>query len=187
MIGQLPQSVEVHGTEYRVRTDFRDILKILLAYNDPNLEDQEKAYVCLVIFYEDFTEVMPEEDMNEALKKAVAFIDLGGREDKRKRSPRTMDWEQDESILFPAINKVAGREVRAADYIHWWTFMGYFMEISDGTFAQVLSLRAKKAKGKHLEKYEQEFWNANKSLCVLRKKVSDSQREEMDRIRETFR
>lgn len=186
MIGQLPQSVTVNGSEYAVRTDYRDILRILEAYNDPNLEDREKVYICLVIFYEDFIDVMPESDYEEALIQAIRFIDMGEPDGGKKRNPKTMDWEQDEGILFPAINKVAGREVRAMDYLHWWTFMGYFMEISDGVFSQVMSLRMKKAKGKKLEKHEREFWNANKSMCVLRKKISEQQKDEIDRLRAMF-
>lgn len=186
MIGQLPRSVEVNGTIYTVRTDYRDILRILTAYNDPNLEPWEQAYVCLTIFYVDFSEIMPADDYNEALEKAIAFIDMGSKDEKPSRHPKTMDWEQDESLLFPAINKVAGYETRSSEYIHWWTFMGYFMEISDGVFSQVLSLRLKKAKGKKLEKHEQEFWTANRSICVLRKKVSDQQKTEIEHLKEMF-
>lgn len=183
MIGQLPQSITVNGVSYAIRTDYRDILRILVAYNDPNLEPKEQAYICLVILYVNFVSVMPKEDYNEALEKAIAFIDMGSRDSKPAHHPKTMDWEQDESILFPAINKVAGFETRSAEYIHWWTFMGYFMEISDGVFSQVLSLRMKKAKGKKLEKHERDFWTANRSICVLQKKVSDQQREEMERLK----
>ena len=60
--------------------------------------------------------------------------------------------------------------------------MGYFMEIHDGVFAQVMSLRAKKAKGKKLEKWEREFWAANKDLCVLKVKRSKEEQEEIDRL-----
>lgn len=186
MIGQLPRSVIVNGSEYAVRTDYRDILRILEAYNDPDLEDREKVYICLVIFYEDFLDIMPPEDYEAALAEAIRFIDMGDSDSQSKRHPKTMDWEQDEGILFPAINKVAGQEVRAMDYLHWWTFIGYFMEISDGVFSQVMSLRMKKAKGKKLEKYEREFWNANKSMCVLRKKISEQQKDEMDMLRAMF-
>lgn len=54
MIGSLPKSLEVNGVEYAIRTDFRDILKILCAFSDPELENEEKIYVCLFILYEDF-------------------------------------------------------------------------------------------------------------------------------------
>lgn len=183
MIGQLPRSVCVNGRQYGIRTDFRDILKIVTAFSDPDLEDSEKVYICLFILYEDF-DAIPRRDYEEAFKAAIRFIDHdadGGAEDAKK-PPRVMDWEQDEAILFPAINKVAGFETRAAEYVHWWTFMGYYMEISEGVFSNVLSLRLKKAKGKKLEKWEREFWSTNKGICALRTKLSEEEQAEKDRL-----
>lgn len=181
MIGELPKSLTVHGVQYDIRTDFRDILKILLAFSDPELEDEEKIYVCLYILYPDF-QSMRQEVYAEAFKEAVKFIDHGDTEDDGRRHPSIMDWEQDEAIMFPAINKVAGYETRSCKYLHWWTFIGYYMEISDGVFANVLSMRLKKAKGKKLEKWEREYWNANKSLCVLKPKLTAEEQAEKERL-----
>ena len=180
MIGRLPTSLTVAGQEYSIRTDFRDVLTILAAYGDPELEDEEKVYVCLYILYEDFADI-PQSDYAAAYKEAVKFIDCGMPTDD-KSGVRTMDWEQDSPILFPAINKVAGREVRAMDYLHWWTFMGYFMEINEGIFSHVLSIRHKKAKGKKLEKWERDFYQANKDICVLRQKLSEEEQAAKDRL-----
>lgn len=183
MIGELPRTVSVNGVEYAVRTDFRDILKIVTAFTDPELEENEKVYVCLFIFYEDFDR-LPRRDYEEALKEAIRFIDHDDTidEEENRKTPRVMDWEQDEAIMFPAINKVAGFETRSAEYVHWWTFMGYYMEISEGVFSNVLSIRLKKAKGKKLEKWEREFWTSNKSLCVLKEKLSAEEQAEKDRL-----
>ena len=180
MIGELPRALEVHGVFYAIRTDFRDVLTIISAFNDPELDNPEKLYICLVILFEDFDDI-PEAGYEEAYKQAVWFID-GGAEPSEKRSPRTMDWEQDERLLFPAVNRVAGCEVRALEYLHWWTFLGYFMEIQEGTFSHILSLRQRKAKGKKLTKEEQEFWRQNKDLCVLRPKITKEEREQRDRL-----
>lgn len=181
MVGELPRSVRVNGKNYRARTDYRDIIKILLAFSDPELEDNEKLYVCLYVFYRDFDRLQPK-DYEEALKQALAFIDQGDGEENKRPSPRVMDWEQDAALLFPAVNKVAGFETRSAKYIHWWTFMGYYMEISDGVFSNVLHLRLKKAKGKKLEKWESEFWNSNKRICALQPKLSAAEQAEKDRL-----
>ena len=180
MIGQLPRELEVNGHMYAIRTDFRDVLNILCAFSDPELEDGEKVYTCLYILFEDFDSI-PEDDLEAAFTAALSFIDNGAKPEEQK-SPRVMDWEQDENIMFPAINKVAGCEVRSAEYIHWWTFIGFYMEISEGVFSNVLSLRMKKAKGKKLEKWEQEFWNANKGACVLAPKLTAEEQATKDRL-----
>ena len=185
MIGDLPRSLEVNGREYAIRTDYRDILKILAAFTDPELEDAEKVYVCLVILFKDF-DTMSRGDLEAAYNAAMWFIDCGAEPGKKKKSPRTMDWEQDESLIFPAINKVAGREVRTMKYVHWWTFMGWFMEIGEGVYSSVLSLRQKRAKGKKLEKWEREYWTANKDICVLKTKYSEAEKAAQKRIIEMY-
>ena len=50
----LPKSVEIQGTDYDIRSDYRDILTICAALSDVELNDQEKAYVVLDVFYPDF-------------------------------------------------------------------------------------------------------------------------------------
>lgn len=186
MIGELPRQLDVNGESYTIRTDYRDVLKIISAFNDPELEDNEKVYICLFILYEDFDDIPPD-DYETAFEAALCFIDQGGGKEGHKRSPRVMDWEQDKNILFPAINKVAGFETRSVEYLHWWTFLGYYMEISEGVFSHVLHIRMKRAKGKKLEKWEQEFWTANKAICALKEKLTEEEQAERDRLNALLR
>lgn len=180
MIGSLPKTLTVNGREWAIATDYREILKVMVIFNDPELEAREKLFLCLYYIYDDFEKLNPDE-YEEAYKQAVWFIDCGS-EPKEGKNPRLMDWEQDEHIIFPAVNRVAGFEVRDRDYLHWWTFMGYFTEIHEGIFSQVLSLRQKKAKKKKLEKWEREFWSANKDLCVLKEKLTEEEKAAKDRL-----
>lgn len=170
----LPLALTVGGRSYHIRTDFRAALDIMAAFNDPNLDNAGKMQVMVEILYE---EIPPEECLEEAIKQALWYLDCGKKEDGRKR-PQVMDWEQDAPIIFPAINKVAGREVREpGQYMHWWTFVGYFEEIEEGTFSQVLAIRQKRAKGKKLEQWEREFLNDNQALVNLKKKMSDEEQD----------
>lgn len=180
MLYDLPKTVEVHGREWAIRSDFRDILNIIAAFDDPNLEAQEKAYVCLKVFYENFEDI-PEADYNSAFQAAMDFIDYG--KDENKPGRKTMDWEQDAPLLFPAVNHVAGYEVRSVEYLHWWSFMGMFMEIQDGVYATVLSLRNKKANHKKLEKWENEWWQKNLGICKIKPRYSDAEKAEQERIK----
>ena len=179
MIGRLPTSLEIAGVDREIRTDYRDILVIMEACSDPELSDQEKALVMLTVLYLDFEQIQSEQ-WEEAANKAKWFLDCGQDNEDKKPSKKVVDWEQDESILFPAINKVAGKEVRGAEYLHWWTFIGYFMEIEEGTFSLVLGIRQKKAKGKKLEKWEQEFFQNNKALCEIKARYTQEEQEEID-------
>lgn len=182
MIGELPDRLDVNGNSYRIRTSAKAVLDILQALGDPELQNGEKVYICLYILYEDFAS-MPKADYEAAYRAAVNFLDCG-MPGKGGPSTRTMDWEQDAQLIFPAINHVAGCEVRALPYLHWWTFMGYFMEIQDSVFLRVMNLRHKKASGKKLEKWEQEFWRKNKDICVLKPKLTAAEQAEKERLNE---
>lgn len=46
----LPVSVEVNGTEYKIRSDYRDILTIIEAISDKDFTEADKAEAMLDIF-----------------------------------------------------------------------------------------------------------------------------------------
>lgn len=186
---ELPVSITVNNTIYKIRTDFRAVLDVLVAMNDPDLfemdsDSNEKAWIqCITglqILVEDFDTLLPE-DYVEAWQQCIDFIDCGNQDD-RKKKPHTMDWEQDAQIIIPAINRVQGTEIRALPYLHWWTFLGAYMEIGECLFSQVVHIRQKKASHKKLEKWEKEFYNANKEIIDLKKRVSEEQQREMDAL-----
>lgn len=177
MIGYLPKTLEVNGKEWSIDTDYRNILTIFNALSDDELKDTEKLYITLSRLYDDFEE-MPRECYQEAYQKASEFMECHDRTDDKK-NPRLIDWEKDEHMIFPAINTVAGCEVRSVEYMHWWTFLGYFENVdNESLWSFVLSIRQKKSKGKKLEKYEQEFFNNNRSLCSIEKKFNPKKAEE---------
>ena len=177
---ELPRTLDYGHGPRAIRADFRVALDILAAFDDPELSETEKAYICLHNLYEDF-ERMPPEEYAEAYRAAVAFIDHGAGGDGG--GLRTVDWEQDAPLLFPAVNRVAGYEVRDAAFLHWWTFLGMFMEIRESVYATVLSLRQKKARGVKLERWEQDFWRRNAGICRLRLRLTEAEKEEKERLR----
>ncbi len=166
MLGQLPTSLEIRGVKYDIRSDYRNILRIISAFDAKDLRDSEKALVCLRRMYVDF-DAIPRDAYEEAYKAAVAFIECGMHSDDG-RNPKVVEWDKDAQLIFAAINKVAGHEVRADPYMHWWTFLGYFQNVDrDDLWGFVLTIRQKRAKGKKLEQYETEFFNANRSMCEI--------------------
>lgn len=188
---KLPTSIDVCGKEYSIRTDFRVVLDVLTAMNDPKIlspdmtEDEkqwEKILTMLQILYVDF-EDMPPKDWKEAAEKAVDFIDCGIKPGDSPK-PRLMDWEHDAPVVIPAINKVAHKDVRSEEYMHWWTFFGLYMEVGESTFSTIVSIREKKRKGKKLEKWEKDFCRDNQKLVDFEKKQkverSKEEREALD-------
>ena len=55
-LGQLPVTLKVGKKEWKIRTDYRDILVIMQAFNDPELTVEEAHVVMCKILYEGWTE-----------------------------------------------------------------------------------------------------------------------------------
>lgn len=188
----LPTSLMVGGKEYAIRTDYRVILDILAAMNDPEIftqdmteeeRENERVMTMLQVLYIDFDD-MPPADWQEAAEKACAFIDCGLKSGDIPK-PRMMDWEQDAPVIAPEISKVAGRDIRTGS-THWWEFFGYYLGIGEGVFNTIVSIREKRRKGKKLEKWEQEFYRNNKSLIDLKVKKIERSEKEKEELRELF-
>ena len=80
--------------------------------------------------------------------------------------------------MAPPISRTLGYSVRdAKNYTHWYDFIGAYMEIGECTFANIISIRNKKIKGKKLEKYEQEFYRENKKLVDLPQNLTEEEQE----------
>lgn len=181
---KLPQSIELGGVSYEIRTDFRAILDILQAMADPELTEDEKTEALLKILFW-APEEIPVEYLQEAVDKAVAFIDCGISSEGKSKT-RLMDWNKDSPLIASAINKNLGRDIRSMKYLHWWTFMGAYMEISEGLFHEILQIRQKKTSGKKLEKWEQDFYRKNKKLIDLSENKQKRPAEEEAELRELF-
>lgn len=184
MIGALPEVLAVGGEDYPVRTDYRNILQVFEAFQDPELQPEEKWIVAIYLLFEDFTcdddvlqAAQNEFSLEEAMKQISWFISAGHPENQVLELP-TYNWKQDEQMIFSAVNKVAGRETRELEYLHWWTFLGYFNEVGEGTFSFVVGIRNKLNKGKKLEKHEKEFLSRNKELVKLEKPKTREEQEQ---------
>ncbi len=181
----LPASLPVGDREYAIRTDYRVALYLLQILADGELEPDEKAEVCLRVLYEDW-ESIPAGRRREALERAAEYLDGGLPAPGGRSGARVMDWEQDGGMILPAVNRVLGRDVRREEQTHWWTFLGAYMEIGESLFSSVLAIRRKKAKGKKLEKYEQEFCRENRGLVDLRRRDDPAEQARREALRELF-
>lgn len=175
MIGVLPKALDVNGISYSINADFRNVLRIFEAFNDPELSDAEKAYICVRRL---FTEEIPVNDIEEAVHKAYWFCDGGDAPKTKPEKVKTLDWAHDEQIIFPAVSKAAGViDVRELEYMHWWTFLGCFGEIGEGLMSTVMHIRQKQARGQQLDKWEKEFYNKNKELVRI---ITPEEQAEID-------
>lgn len=184
----IPVSVQVGDTQYNIRNkgDFRMVLDCFAALDDEQLTAQERILACVIIFYEDMHSI---EDTNKfsdyqtAVAEMFKFFNCGQEESPgASTNYKLIDWQTDSQLISSAINNIAGKEIRAEKYIHWWTFMGYYLAVGESALSTVVNIRNKIVKGKKLEKYEQEFRKNNPQLFRWKSKTVE-QREQDDLAR----
>lgn len=177
----LPTSIEIDGITCEFRSDFRDILRIFTALNDPDLLEQERIQVSLYLFYKDDKYTI---NKAKAIKEMFEFISVNTDENESQHadSKPLYDWEQDFNIIVAPVNRILGKDVRGLDYLHWWTFIGAFMEIGECTFNTYVGIRDKLNHHKKLEKYERKIYNEHKDAIVLKKKYDSTTQSIMNEI-----
>lgn len=176
----LPVTVMSGGQAYpiRERGDYRVILDVIAALGDDELTEEERIECALLIFLD--TDIYSLPDINEAAAGMLEFLRCGYEESARQDDRKLMDWQDDAPMIISGVNRVLGTEVRAVPYMHWWTFFAAYMEIGESTLATVISIRDKAAKGKKLEKYEQDFKREHPEYFGFRADRARAQRDMED-------
>ncbi len=157
----LPTSLTVGGTQVAIRADFRQVLAVLQCLEDETLPLFARWRKALRLFY---CAPIAEADRAQAMEELCGFISCY---QKGKPGPRLMSWSHDAHLIAAQINQVAGREVRQEQFLHWWTFLGYFHAIGPGPFSQVVAIREKLRTGKALDDEEQQFYSKNPAMIRL--------------------
>lgn len=165
----LPTRAVIEDRVYQIHSDYRDILELMRWLDgtaDPALDQDERWYLAMRLFYPDFA-AMPRQDWPAATDFLVYFL-TAGRPEPAPAAPRLMDWQQDAPLIAAGIQAATGRDVRALPYLHWWSFLSAFDAIGDGTFATVVAIRDKLRRGKKLEGWELDFYRTHRAMVDLR-------------------
>lgn len=171
----MPTSLMVGGVEQPIRSGWRVAIDIFTMYADPDFDSEMKSVGLLKMIYPNWRDIPPEA-IPEAIEKACEFLDGGKRTSKRK-GPRLVDWETDAPLIVPAVNSVAGMDIRRDPEIHWWTVLGWYMSIENSLFSSVLRIRKKRAEGKPLDKQEKDWYRHNQELVDLKSRYTRDELE----------
>lgn len=166
-VWRLPMSADIGGVTYPINADFRDVLEIISILNDEDRPNFIRWQIAIGLFYDG---EIPLDSQQEAMEYLSRFISYES-EDK-KQVPKLIDWDQDAQIIVGDVNKVAGKEIRAVPFLHWWTFLSYFYSVGEGQLSTIVSIRSKKKKGKKLEKWEETYYRENKDKIDFKRKIT---------------
>ena len=177
---ELPTEIIVKDIPYQIRNrgDYRMILDVFSVLEDDELEQNERVISALMIFYENFNELEDVlacgDDLEELVKQMYDFFNGDKvKANEVKKARKLLDWEGDSALISAAINHVSGKEIRSEPYIHWWTFLSYYMSVGESVLSTVISIRDKIANGKKLEKWEQDYKRDNPQYFRWKYKTVD--------------
>ena len=177
-IWQLPRQAVICGKTYPIHADFRDVLEIFTYLDDPELPEYLRWQIALALFFEG---QIPRQAQQAAMEYLGWFISCG--EEHGSSGRKLLDWEQDGQLIIADVNRVAGQEIRALGFVHWWTFLSWFHAIGEGQLSTVVSIRDKLLRGKKLESWEKDFYRENKHRIDMKKHYTAAEREEQERLK----
>jgi len=168
---ELPTEIELDGRLLYLNTDWRDIRQIISILNNKSLSDSVKSRASLEIFVDNCEDIA---DGQKALEALFNFIDCGDPPRNTKGMPREMDWQVDFTAIISDMNKAAGKELRAEQYMHWFTFVAWYNAIGEGNLSYRVNLRRKMRKGEKLSPDEREWVNRNPDK-LLREPIDENE------------
>ncbi len=172
LINKFPTKIQIDDSIYDINTDFRNCIKIILAYEDDNLTIEEKTYIMLMRLYGEIPD-----NQEEAIRKGILFLDCG-EEQNNADSPRTYSFSKDGKYIYAAIESSnTNLDLETIEYMHWWKFCYKFLEIGkDTTFSNIISLRDKKNRGK-LTQEERNIFIESRAILDLDYESEPSEEE----------
>lgn len=174
---ELPTEIIIEGHPYRIRNkgDYRMVMDVFSVLEDTELDRKERIISALIIFYDgmnDIEDVLNLPNLEQAVIKMYEFFN-GDKPDAARAVKKLIDWEDDSAMICAAINNVAKTEIRTLEYLHWWTFLSYYMSVGESVMSTVVSIRDKIVSGKKMEKWETEYRRENPQYFMWNRKTAD--------------
>lgn len=181
---KLPTKIRINKKIYDINYDFRTIINILIALEDDELTNYEKAYIMVKKLYK---EDIPDNEFSIACEKAVLFIDCNGIfKSKNNLSQRVYSFKKDGGYIFSGINSTHHIDLEKENDLHWWKFMSFFMDMNqDCMFGEITYYRTRKNEGK-LTKEEKEQYKKIKDIIDLDDTNVHQKSEERKKFFEEF-
>lgn len=179
---ELPTEIIIEGHPYHIRNkgDYRMVMDVFSVLEDIELDKRERIISALIIFYEDFNDIedifaIP--NIEEAIIKMYEFFNAD-KPDAARVMKKLIDWKDDSAMICAAVNNVAKTEIRTIEYLHWWTFLSYYMSIGESIMSTVVSIRDKISRGKKLDKWENEYRLENPQYFKWNRKTVEEMEDE---------
>ena len=177
---RLPTSVLVNGVEYPIRSNFRTMIKFEELMQDPEVNDQDKVWLALRLFYPEIPD-----DTEQAVERLLWFYRCDKKENlyekkakrrKSRRMDRIYDFEHDDDYIYAAFMAQYHLDLQKVEYLHWWKFRAMFNSLNDDTqFVRIMEYRAVELD--KIPKEKRAFYKRMKQLYALPLSQDEEQRQ----------
>lgn len=177
---RLPTSVLVNGVEYPIRSNFRTMIKFEELMQDPEVNDQDKVWLALRLFYPEIPD-----NTEQAVERLLWFYRCDKKENlyekkakrrKSKRMNRIYDFEHDDDYIYAAFMAQYHLDLQKVEYLHWWKFRAMFNSLNDDTqFVRIMEYRAVELD--KIPKEKRAFYKRMKQLYALPLSQDEEQRQ----------
>lgn len=178
---KFPTKIRVGEEICEVDADFRNCIRIIEAFESEELTTGDKYEVLVRRLYRQVPK-----DLLVAIKKGIQFLDCGDEPDEGTRTPkRVYSFQKDGRFIYSAVRQTHGLDLEEVEFLHWWKFVFLFSDVkSDTTFANMVSLRDKRNRGK-LSKEERVIFNRSREILDLDydNQPTEEEREFMRRLK----
>lgn len=163
---KFPTKIKVNNKILKINSDFRNCIKIIQAFEDDDLFDEEKYLILIKTLYIDEVDT---EDIEEAIIKGIKFLDLGeeNNDNDSSASKRLYSFIKDDNYIYTGIRQSHNIDLNSIEYLHWWNFVYLFLDIGqDCMFNQLIYYRQRKNEGK-LTKDEKKVYISMRKILDL--------------------
>ena len=142
LIDLVPESVEIDGIEYEIRTDFRVSILFEMMMQDAELSDKEKLLKALELYYP----IIPG-NVGEAIEKIKWFYRCGkdivkSSNNSKGESIKIYDYEYDDDYIYSAFLSQYGVDLQDVKHLHWWKFKAMFKSLNeDNKIVKIMQYR----------------------------------------------
>lgn len=173
---KFPTKIKVNNKILNINSDFRNCIKIIEAFEDEDLLDEEKYLILIKRLYIDEVE---DDCLQEAIIKGIKFLDLGEENKNNEENvKRLYSFTKDDNYIYTGIRQSHNIDLNSIDYLHWWNFVYLFLDIGqDCMFNQLIYYRKRKNEGK-LTKEERKVYISMRKILDLDYEEDDDEDDE---------
>lgn len=147
LLDRLPQHTD---SGLKIRTDFRESIKFELLMQDNSVNDKDKIWLALNLYYYNVKEI---KDIKQAVHDILWFYrcgkdlkDISSNEEKTSensnKTKQIYSYEFDDEYIYSAFMEQYRIDLNNIKYLHWWKFRALLNSLNENVlFSKILGYR----------------------------------------------